>query len=102
MKGASVNMDWRTIQLFLSDDGVHEVEIVVDDYRKMRCTCSYYKTGKRCKHIRHIRAQIDKNGGDYSIKIPEYLSDDELHEALLSPESFRELLIHHSHIEVLP
>ena len=102
MKGTDMSPTWQTLQLFLSDDGVHEVEATSDDYRKMRCTCSVYKTGKRCKHIRFIRRHVEDNDGNYSIYIPEHLTEGELDEALESPETFRELLIHYSRIEVIP
>lgn len=102
MKGASVELDWRTIQIFLSDDGVHEVEMVMTDTRKMRCTCPVYKQGKRCKHIRYIRAKMQENDGDYSVMIPETLTEEEIETAILSPDTFRQFLVKYSKIEVIP
>lgn len=102
MKGSNVEADWRTIQIFLSNDGVHEVEMFTNDPRKMRCTCPVYKQGKRCKHIRHIRGIMEHNGGDYSVMIPDTLSEAEIEQAILEPDTFREFLVKYSKIEVIP
>lgn len=102
MKGSSVESDWRTIQIFLSDDGVHEVEMVMTDSKKMRCTCAIYKQGKRCKHIRHIRSKMEENDGDYSVMIPDTLTEQQIEQALLHPDTFRDFLVRYSKIEVIP
>jgi hypothetical protein len=94
-------LEWRTIQLFLSDDGVYEVEAATDNYSKMRCTCPAFKSSKKCKHTRHVKKKIETNGGTYAIHLPEDITDEEIQFALDDPDLFRELLIHHAKIEVI-
>lgn len=101
MKGLGMALEWRTIQLFLSDDGVYEVEAATEDYSKMRCTCAGFKTAKKCKHTRHVKKRIEENNGTYAIRIPEDISDEEIQFAMADPEIFRDLLIHHAKIEVI-
>ena len=104
MKGDSVTGQWRTLQMFLSEDGVHEVEADVDDYAKMKCTCTAYQSSrspKKCKHTRLVRRRIDLNGGTYAIKIPDDVPDTVVDEALLSPKSFRDMLIRYAKVEFL-
>jgi hypothetical protein len=102
MKGLDMTTDWRTVQLFLDDNGVAEVEADVDDYQNMRCTCNLFrKSLKKCRHTTYIKKVIEKNGGAYSIKLPEDLPDEELDAAMESKESFRALLIKYAPIEVL-
>jgi len=100
MKGLSMT-DWRLVQIFLSEDGVFEVETDADDYTKMRCTCPVSNGSRRCKHIKLIRKRINDNDGTYRIQLPSDISDEAIMEAMEDPEMFRELIIHHSKIEVL-
>jgi len=102
VKGSDVSSDWRTMQLFLSEDGVHEVEVTSDDSKKLRCTCRIYKQGKRCKHMRYVREKMEQNNGNYSIFIPDTVTDEEIDLAASSPKAFRDMLIKYSPIEFLP
>ena len=101
MKGAPSMPDWRTLQLFLEDDGVHEVEADSEDYQKMRCTCPMYKSGRRCKHMRYVRKRLEENGGTYSIQIPADVADDVVISAIKDPVVFRQFIIDHAKIEVI-
>lgn len=101
MKGIGMATDWRTVQVFLSDDGVFEVEADAEDYTRMRCTCSPFKSGKKCRHTKHVKKRIDDNGGTYSIMLPEDVSDDEVEAAMETAESFRNLIIKYAKVEVL-
>lgn len=100
MKGLSMT-DWRLVQIFLSDDGVFEVEADAEDYAKMRCTCPVSAGSRRCKHIKLVRKRINENDGTYRIQIPNDISDEAIMEAMEDPDMFRELIIHHSKIEVI-
>jgi hypothetical protein len=93
--------EWRTVQMFLSDDGVHEVQTDVDDYAKMMCTCAVFKSSKKCKHTRYVKRRIDLNGGSYAIRIPDDVSDNEVDEAMMSADAFRSFVIHHAKVEFL-
>jgi hypothetical protein len=101
MRGDSVTGQWRTLQMFLSEDGVHEVEADVDDYAQMRCDCSDFKRSKKCKHTRLVKRRIDINGGTYAIKISDSVPDEAVDQAMLSPEAFRQFLITHAKVEFL-
>lgn len=94
-------IDWRTIQIFLSSDGVCEVEADAQDYAKMRCSCSSFKPSKRCKHTKFVKQKIKENGGSYSIVIPSDLEDEDMEQAIKTSEGFRNLIIHHAKVEVL-
>jgi hypothetical protein len=101
MKGASVGIDWRTVQFFLSDEGVHEVEADAEEYKRMRCTCDVYKQGKRCKHVRYVKNIIEENNGVFSVRLPEDVSDETIKTAMEDADLFRDLLLHHAPIQVL-
>lgn len=101
MKGLSMAIDWRTIQVFLSSDGVCEVEADSADYGRMRCTCSSFKPSKRCKHTKFVKQKVKENGGSYSIVIPSDFEDAAIEETFNSSEAFRNLIIHHAKVEVL-
>ena len=101
MKGSPMTTDWRTVQMFLDDEGVFEVEADADDYSKMRCTCPAFRSSKKCKHARLVRRRIEENGGTYSIQIPETVPDAYIMEAMQDPIMFRNLIINHAKIEVV-
>ena len=101
MKGSTAMPDWRTLQIFLEDDGVYELEADSEDYKKMRCNCSVYKLGRRCKHMRHVRRRIEENGGTYAIQIPSDVNDNEVIAAMKDRELFRTFVINNAKIEVI-
>jgi hypothetical protein len=101
MREADSVAEWHSLQFFLSDDGVHEVQADTDNYKKLRCDCSVYKTGRRCVHVRYVRNLITEKNGSYSITIPEDRSDAEIEDAKKSAEAFRSFLIHNARIEVI-
>jgi hypothetical protein len=101
MREAKPVAEWRSLQFFLSEDGVHEVQADPDNYKRLKCDCDVYKTGKRCAHVRYVRQQIISKNGSYSITIPEHVSDEEIERASESAASFRNLLIHNARIEVI-
>jgi len=101
MREAKPMAEWRSLQFFLSDDGVHEVQANPDNYKQLKCDCHVYKSGKRCAHVRYVRDQITSKNGSYSITIPEHISDEDIQRASESADSFRNLLIHNARIEVI-
>jgi hypothetical protein len=96
-----MDIDWRTVQVFLSGDGVFEVEVDSDNSNKARCSCPSFRAAARCKHVRHVKKQIDLNGGHYSILIPNEVSEDEAALAMKNSEMFREFVIRHAKVEVI-
>lgn len=93
-------MDWQITQIFLSDTGVHEV-FVQQDTHKLRCNCPGYSERSACKHIRFVKARMDKNGGIYPVEISTRISREESIEASYDPIAFRELLVNYGKIEAI-
>lgn len=94
-------MDWRMVQLFLSDEGVYEVELDMNDNRNQRCNCPKFAKRNNCKHIRWVERKINDDGGHYSIQIPYEVDEEIANEAFASAENFRAFVIEHARVEVL-
>ena len=94
-------MDWRTVQLFLSDDGIHEVQLDLHDNRNMRCTCKRFKLLRKCKHTAWIEHEIVAAGGHFSIQIDFEVPQEEAEAAFDDAESFRNFVLKYSKVEVL-
>lgn len=91
---------WQATQLFLSDTGVHEVEVNVSS-SKLRCNCNGYGSRSSCKHVRFVRSRMDDNGGIYPTEISNKASKLDAAVASKDPNAFRQLLINYGKIEVL-
>lgn len=91
---------WQVSQLFLSDTGVHEVEIEANSL-KVRCNCSGFKNRNSCKHTRFVRERMSDNNGVYPTHISTKAPVLEANLAVQSPEAFRNLLINYGKIEVV-
>lgn len=95
------DIDWRTVQLFIGEEGVSEVSLDVENSRRVRCTCSMFSTMARCKHVKYVKKKVADNNGNYSVYIPEDVEDEEAIEALSNAESFRQFVLDYGKIEVL-
>lgn len=91
---------WKAMQLFLSETGVHEVEVNSSSL-KLRCNCSGFSLRKSCKHIRFVKSRMNDNDGVYPTEISRKASNIDTLVASKDPESFRKLLINYGKIEVL-
>lgn len=97
-----MDIQWRTIQMFLSaNDGVNEVQVDAENPQKLRCDCPSFASSARCKHTKFIRARMAEADGHYNITIAGNVSDDEAYEAILDAEAFREFLIKYAKVEVI-
>ena len=96
-----MEIDWRTVQLFLDDSGVSEVEIDAEDSTNVKCNCKVFFRSSRCKHTKYVRNEIENNDGNYAIKVPVDIDDDEALEAMSSSETFREFIIKYGKVEVI-
>lgn len=94
-------IDWRTVQLFLSEDGVHEVQLDLEDNRNQRCTCKKFQSFKRCRHTKWVEEAIVEAGGHFSVQIYTDVADEEAAEAFDSPDKFREFVIKYGRVEVI-
>lgn len=101
MKGQSMTNTWRTVQLFLEDAGVFEVEINAENSSQVRCNCRAFKTSSRCKHYKFVKTSMANNNGHYTIQVPEETPDDAAAAAIGSAEDFRNFIIWHAKVEVL-
>jgi hypothetical protein len=102
MRETNMDIDWRTVQLFLSDEeGVSEVQIDADDNRKVRCDCAAFMSSARCKHSKFVKARMAENDGHYAIRVPEDIPDEVAFEALSHADSFRDFILKYGKIEVL-
>lgn len=94
-------IDWRTVQLFLSDDGVHEVQLDIQDNRNIKCTCKRFKTFKKCKHTNWIENEIVEAGGHFSIQIDVEVPEEVADSAFDDAETFRDFVLKYGKVEVL-
>lgn len=101
MKGPKMDIDWRTVQLFLSEDGIAEVQIDSENSRKVRCTCKDFFKNARCKHQRRVKTAIDENNGHYTVLVPDDIPEEVALNAMEDAESMREFIIKYARIEVL-
>lgn len=92
--------EWRTVQFFVSDKGVHEVKLETSKKIKVKCDCPSFKKLSPCVHATYVRKNIVKIGDDrtYSISIPEEVDDDEAMIALSDPDLFREFVVRHGRV----
>jgi hypothetical protein len=94
-------IEWRTVQLFLGEDGVCEVELDLSDNRNVRCSCARSSLFGKCKHIKFIENAIESSGGQYSIQVPNHVDELEAALAFDDAESFREFVVKYAKVEVL-
>ena len=101
MKEVNMDIEWRTIQLFLGNEGVSEVSIDFEDRRKLSCTCDKFAMAARCKHTKFVREAMDSNGGDFNIDILGDVSHDDAVDAMTNAKAFREFIIKYGAVEVI-
>ena len=96
-----MEIDWRTVQLFLGDEGVSEVSVAEHDSKKVRCTCTVFASSSKCKHSRWVRQRMDENNGVFSVKVPDTMDDEEAIDALADVANFRDFVIKYGKVVVL-
>jgi hypothetical protein len=96
-----MDIEWRTAQFFLEEDGTCEVEIDLDSHKKFRCTCLAFSKSARCKHTIWVKETMEKNEGRFQIQIPVDMDDDAAFEAMSTAEGFREFILKYGKIEVI-
>ena len=96
-----MDFEWRTVQFFIGDEGVSEVELDTDDSRIIRCSCKSFKASKKCKHANYVSSVVESSNGNYPVQVPEYVPDELAFEALEDAEEFRNFVIKYGKIEVL-
>lgn len=116
MEDLEMTTDWRTVQIFLVEDGprkdlnesyvgtdiyVCEVEIDTDNKDNLRCNCKGFENRSRCKHTIFVKNSIKANGGNFNLVVPEELDSEKIEEALDDSLLFRQLIINYAKIEFI-
>jgi hypothetical protein len=101
VKEVSMDIQWRTVQLFLESFGVVEVEVDQDNHSKIRCTCPVFNKQAKCKHVRHVKDVMNDNNGHYSIQIPVDVDETLAITAMKTAEGFRDFVIKYGKVEVI-
>lgn len=101
MEEVEMATEWRVVQLFISMDGVAEVEVDAENSGRVRCNCRTYASTRRCKHTKFVKTLMDKSDGVYSVPVPEEVPDEEAFEAISNPALWRQFVIKYGDIEVL-
>jgi hypothetical protein len=94
-------VSWRTVQMFLGEEGVSEVSVDAENAFNVKCSCQSYNKFKKCKHANFVLNKIEANDGHYGVQIPDTVDDDIAFEALNNEASFRDFVIKYGQIEVL-
>ena len=96
-----MEIDWRTVQMFLEENGVFEVELDSEDKKKIRCSCPAFRNSARCKHTKFVRKSMDANDGHYSVQIDVNVADEDAAEAMTSRKTFRDFILKYAKVEVI-
>ena len=101
MKGPQVSSAWRTVQQFISAQGMGVFEVEVEtDTKDIRCTCPVFEKRGSCKHIQFVNDKI-KHTGHYSIMVSNEIPETMAIEANVDAEKFREFVVKYAKIEIL-
>ena len=101
MRDVTMSGEWRTVQLFLDDNGVCEVEVDSNDSFSVRCNCNKGRPTLKCAHVKYVKENMQDNDGNYSITIPVDIDDDQAIDALDDPAVFRAFIIKYGKVLVL-
>lgn len=101
MKDVNMDATWRTVQLFLDDDGIAEVEVDHTSPRKIRCNCAQFGPRLKCKHTAFVKQSMENNDGHYSIKVSADVDEEAAFDAIQNPTSFRDFVISYGKVEVI-
>lgn len=91
---------WRTVQMFLTQNGVYEVEVNTETHG-VRCNCALFNQRNTCAHEKHVDKSARENGGTYPVKISSRATEEEAETAQHSAEAFREFILKYGKVEVL-
>lgn len=91
---------WRTVQMFLTQQGIFEVEVNTDSH-DVRCSCQRFKNTRACAHATHVGKYAKDNGGTYPVKISARATEEEAETAQYSAEAFRDFILKYGKVEVL-
>ena len=102
MKETDMDIDWRTVQFFIDEEGeVAEVQIDNYNHKKIRCTCGLFSKAARCKHTKFVKGRMEDNDGHYAIMVPVDVDEEIAIEAMSSSESFRKFILMYGKVELI-
>lgn len=101
MKEEVMEIEWRTIQFFIGDEGVSEVSADIMQPSKIRCNCGKFVKSAKCKHVQFIKDQMELSGGMFVLRVPETVSEEEEEAAFESTDNFRNFVIKYGTPEYL-
>jgi len=101
LKESTMIHDWRTVQLFVSEQGVAEVEVDSLNAKNVKCSCPSYSNVTRCAHVKYVKKTMAENDGHYSISIPVEIDEQEAIDATASSAAFRSFIIKYGKVEAL-
>jgi hypothetical protein len=101
MKDELMEIEWRTIQFFIGEEGVSEVSADIMHPKKIRCNCAKFNKSAKCKHVDFIKARMDSAGGMYVLRVPDTVTEDEEEAAFKSTDNFRDFVIKYGTPEIL-
>jgi hypothetical protein len=100
-KEVEMSISWRTVQMFISDEGVAEVEVDAEFNDKIRCSCKAYSASSKCRHSKFVKNRMEDGEGHYIVQVPEDVDDDEAINAMKDATKWRAFVIKHGEVEVL-
>lgn len=101
MKELNMISDWKTVQLFLDEAGVSEVQIDSLNPYSVRCNCRGTKPSTKCAHVKHVKKVMGENDGHYTIHIPVEVDEDIADLAMSDNDAFRDFIIRYAKVEVI-
>lgn len=93
--------NWRTVQLFLEDYGVVELEVDREDNSTIRCNCIDFSRFSKCKHTNFAQTNMAENNGHFSIDIPIVVDENEAIAAMHESSLFRAFVLKYGKVKVI-
>ena len=93
--------NWRTVQFFLEDYGVVELEIDRENNSLVRCNCADFNYSASCKHSKHSQKIMAENKGHYSIDVSVGVDEEEAILAMRERSLFRAFVIKYGKVLVI-
>lgn len=101
MKEYVMQEDWRTVQLFLTQNAIAEVEINSMNNSQVRCNCLGFGKIKGCNHVKFVKNHMKGNDGHYTVQIPVEVDDEVASVAVQDAALFRQFIIDYGKVEVI-
>jgi hypothetical protein len=101
LKESTISHDWRTVQIFVGEYGVAEVEVDSLNAKNVKCTCPVANGASKCAHVKYVKKNMLENAGHYTVSIPVDIDETEVFSAMKNAADFRKFIIKYGRVEVL-